>query len=215
MVDYNILFASSNKTKLNEVKAITQEFNEKMFNPKDVNIIIKSLNDVNVTPGEFKEDSKEYLENAKKKAEFYYYHITDDMIDAIMADDSGYSVTNWSNLPGIYTHRLMNIYRVERLGRRSSATQHSALCLVTYYNHYNIDEEFILDGYHIITGDMIPEQRGNYESYYMNSFVPYGQQFAPREKLKTFAELGFDYICKHSARSFALSEIYAQLIDII
>lgn len=205
-VDYNILFASSNDVKLSEVRAITKEFNEKLFNPKGINIVIKSLSDVKISTFDNPEETGEtYLENAKIKANFYGSWLKGEPVRAILADDGGYEVADWNYLPGIHTHRLIDIYTLDRLQDASKAFQ----CCAMYMT---VDNKWVLDANHRVPGTMVREKRGDYGSYYMNSFIPNNQSSLNIER-KTFAELGFDYICKYSARAFCLSEIYAMLLD--
>lgn len=212
MIDYNILFATTNGVKLSEVKAITDEFNEKLFNPKGINIIIKSLLDISFnihkTPNE---TGKNYLENAKIKAEFYDILLKNDGVNAILSDDAGYEVEDWNNLPGLYSHRLINIYTVDRLRNASKAFQCCAMYMITD-GTYTANNKCPFEVYHRVSGTMLRETYGDYGSYYMNAFQPDNQKKRDLNR-KTFSELGFDYICKYSARAFCLSEIYAMLID--
>lgn len=51
-----------------------------------------------------------------------------------------------------------------------------------------------------VQGNLVNEQRGTYGSYYMNSMIPNGY-------LKTFAEMGLEFIAHNSARGLNLKEI--------
>ncbi len=208
----NILFASGNKTKVAEVRAIFEECAGPFIN-------IVTPEEVGLTDVEVDENGSSYRDNAYIKARAFYEaadkrHLIYDWsdcpqrhgceIDAVLADDSGYEVAQWDNLPGLKTHRLLKEFPVSKIDMTKDCTafQCSAICF------YSLSEVYIVDAK--VPGIMINQERGNYGSYYMNSFIPnktFVISLSPTPDNKTFGELGFDIIIQNSARARALDNV--------
>lgn len=186
-----VLFASTNKTKLDEVRA--------MFTRDLPDVKILSPNDININIDGIEENKATYMENAIDKA-LAVWKMTDGKYH-ILADDSGYEIEQWGDLPGIYTHRSLNKYPVTNLDMSKSLMiqQRNAMCFMWDNSSYLVTD-------HIVSGNIVNELRGNYGSYYMNAMIPEGYD-------KTFAELGDEVILTQSARAhsakFIIDTIYA------
>lgn len=187
-----IIFASSNKTKLAEVRYI--------FERKYGVTEILSLEDVglNITCEEI---GQTYADNSAFKAFNIYSQLEyDNKLIPVLADDSGYEFAQWPDALGLYTARQLDKYPVEKLDMNGdlSVTQCSALTLIYTQksnNHYaNVK---MSQAFYTVKGLAINVTKGDYGSYYMNSFIPLGET-------RTFGELGIDYICNESARALAL-----------
>ncbi|AKU79592.1 RdgB/HAM1 family non-canonical purine NTP pyrophosphatase [Spiroplasma turonicum] len=87
----NIVVATKNKFKLKEYKSILTDYN------------VISLNDCDITE-EIPEDNDTFKDNALQKALF----ISEKLNKPVIADDSGLSITNLNNFPGIYSARWAN-----------------------------------------------------------------------------------------------------------
>jgi XTP/dITP diphosphohydrolase len=192
-----IIFASSNQTKLKEVRYILQEC-------EFPNLEILSLDDIGLKVT-CEEDGKTYVENAMIKAFNIYRQLPDEYKGIpILADDSGYEFAQWPGKLGLNTHRQLHDYPVEHLDMSGDlrVSQHSAMTFLytPYDNNCETQKVNLLNSYQVVYGKAINEQRGNYGSYYMNSFIPIHQN-------RTFSELGMEYICNNSARAITLSRI--------
>ena len=178
-----ILFASTNVSKIEEVKAI--------FNKYCPDVQILTLTDIGINLDDVEENASTYVGNSYLKAIAAYEKTR----MPVIADDSGYEITQWNGMPGLYTHRLYKEYPVEKLDMSKSTEvfQYSAICFkpsdddVEYYSHK-------------VQGRLINTQRGTHDSYYMNSMIPEGYD-------KTFVELGPEYINEISARTLCIKEL--------
>lgn len=85
-----IIFASGNKGKLKEVKAILEQQNIKIKYLKDFDSIEEPV-----------EDGSSFLENAIIKAKYYFNHFN----CPVLCDDSGLVVEALNGEPGIYSAR--------------------------------------------------------------------------------------------------------------
>lgn len=178
-----ILFASTNISKIEEVKSI---FNK--YAPK-IKIVLPS--DIGLNMDGVEEDGKSYLENAYIKAMYAYGNVR----IPVIADDSGYEIKQFNGMPGLYTHRLYKEYPVEKLDTSKSMDiiQHSAVCFVHSILGYDLFE-------HKVKGQLLNTLRGDHLSYYMNAMIPDTYK-------KTFVELGDDFINEYSARALCMKEL--------
>lgn len=92
-----LVIASNNQHKINEIKHILKNYNIKIYSLKDLNIKI-----------DVEETGKTFLENAHLKAMTIYEYIK----KPVLSDDSGLEVFALNNEPGIYSARysLINNY---------------------------------------------------------------------------------------------------------
>ena len=190
-MEQKILFASSNNTKVAEVKYIFD-----IYLP-EVKILIPS--DVGINMDDVDETGATYSVNAMIKVIAAYNKISGRM--PVIADDAGYEIEQFNGMPGIYSHRLLKEYPVEKLdmSKSTAVTQVSSMC----YMRCNAATNFIAKRACFekrVQGNLVNEQRGTYGSYYMNSMIPNGY-------LKTFAEMGLEFIAHNSARGLNLKEI--------
>lgn len=89
-----LIVATNNKGKIEEIKAMLNDFDE-----------VLSLKDIGFTD-EAIEDGKTFLENATKKALFYYNALKEKYTDFFfLADDSGLEVEALNGKPGVYSAR--------------------------------------------------------------------------------------------------------------
>ncbi len=89
-----LIVATNNKGKVEEIKSILKDF-EEVLSLKDI-----GFNDEAI------EDGKTFLENAMKKALFYYNSLKEKYKDYyFLADDSGLEVEALGGRPGVYSAR--------------------------------------------------------------------------------------------------------------
>ena len=150
------------------------------------------------------EDGKSYQENAYIKARAIYEKIKDREKDfVILADDSGISLPNFDNIPGIYSARFAgegasdkdNLYKLIELLKESQlkttpAYYTAAMALVTENGN-----EFSVHGW--MHGDVIDEEKGEKGFGYDPMFIPLGYD-------KTLGQLDGQIKKKLSHRSKAL-----------
>lgn len=101
-MNYEIILATNNKHKLQEVREI--------LSPKG--FIVYGLNDLQLNPGEVEENGKNYAENALIKAK----SVQKLTKMPIIADDTGLEILAMDNRPGLYTARF-----AESLGGHENA----------------------------------------------------------------------------------------------
>jgi len=181
-----IVFATNNKNKVKEVKAIL----------KDI-VIISSLEDVGIFQ-ELPEEYETLEENAKQKAEFVYNKTG---LPAF-ADDTGLEVDILKGLPGVYSARyageekdsLKNMEKllIELNGKVNRAAQFRSVISYVAQNHDKVFEG-------IVKGTIIEKIRGNKGFGYDPLFVPSGYN-------KTFAELSSDIKNSISHRAIAVNK---------
>lgn len=184
----DIIFATGNKGKLKEVKAIFQDTSHK----------IKALNELTGVP-EIVEDGVTFEENARIKAVTIY----DLFRIPVIADDSGLSVDQLHGEPGVRSARYAGENAADHDNNRklleeikSFTEPHMArfICCAVYY-----DGESYLKAFGEIPGRIIPQPRGEHGFGYDPLFLPDGYE-------KTMAELGLDEKNKisHRAKAFNL-----------
>jgi len=178
MIDLSegILIASSNKSKIKEIKSIFS----------DLSVIkIYSLSDLNLPQIEVDEDAKTFKENAYKKAATYanIYKI------CTLADDSGLEVDYLGGEPGVRSARYAGInsssdsliskllHKLEGVSiTQRSASFKSVVCLYDFINKQSIFSEGVLEG------SISFNKKGT------NGFG-YDPVFIPNSIYKTLAEL--------------------------
>ena len=167
--EFELVFATSNKGKYNEVK--------KMM-PRNINLL--SLNDLNFI-GDIQETGKTLKQNAKIKSDFIFNKFGINCF----ADDSGLEIDSLNGMPGIYSARFAgktcnsndNIEKVWKLltGYKNTDAKFKSILSL------NIDgKTFFFEGK--IDGKIIFNKRGTNGFGYDSIFVPNGYN-------KTFAEL--------------------------
>ncbi|HOJ36586.1 MAG TPA: RdgB/HAM1 family non-canonical purine NTP pyrophosphatase [Ignavibacteriales bacterium] len=189
----DILIASKNKHKIEEISAI--------FNNSGIKI--HSLNDFNSIP-DIIEDKNTFVENAKLKAEGFYNYFK----MPVIADDTGLCVECLNNEPGVFSARYTGENSNDKLNREkllNNIKKHNPP-----YKAFFETVIYFFDGLnHIIAngrlnGKIITEERGNNGFGYDPIFVPDGHN-------KTLAELSFDEKNLISHRSLALKDLYTKL----
>ena len=185
--EFELVFATSNKGKYNEVK--------KMM-PRNINLL--SLNDLNFI-GDIQETGKTLKQNAKIKSDFIFNNFGINCF----ADDSGLEIDSLNGMPGIYSARFAgktcnsndNIEKVWKLltGHKNTDAKFKSILSL------NIDgKTFFFKGK--IDGKIIFNKRGTNGFGYDSIFVPNGYN-------KTFAELNSVEKNEISHRSKALKRL--------
>lgn len=104
-MNYEVVFATNNKHKLQEVR--------KILSPHG--IIVYGLNDINIHPKEIKEDGNDYFSNALIKGK-----AVQQLVDMpIISDDSGLEIHALDNRPGLHSARF-----AKQLGGHEQAIIH-------------------------------------------------------------------------------------------
>ena len=185
--EFELVFATSNKGKYNEVK--------KMM-PRNINLL--SLNDLNFI-GDIQETGKTLKQNAKIKSDFIFNNFGINCF----ADDSGLEIDSLNGMPGIYSARFAgktcnsndNIEKVWKLltGYKNTDAKFKSILSL------NIDgKTFFFEGK--IDGKIIFNKRGTNGFGYDSIFIPNGYN-------KTFAELNSVEKNEISHRSEALKRL--------
>ena len=185
--EFELVFATSNKGKYNEVK--------KMM-PRNINLL--SLNDLNFI-GDIQETGKTLKQNAKIKSDFIFNKFGINCF----ADDSGLEIDSLNGMPGIYSARFAgktcnsndNIEKVWKLltGYKNTDAKFKSILSL------NIDgKTFFFKGK--IDGKIIFNKRGTNGFGYDSIFIPNGYN-------KTFAELNSVEKNEISHRSKALKKL--------
>ena len=185
--EFELVFATSNKGKYNEVK--------KMM-PRNINLL--SLNDLNFI-GDIQETGKTLKQNAKIKSDFIFNKFGINCF----ADDSGLEIDSLNGMPGIYSARFAgktcnsndNIEKVWKLLTGHNNTDAKFKSILSL----NIDgNTFFFEGK--IDGKIIFNKRGTNGFGYDSIFIPKGYT-------KTFAELNLIEKNNISHRSEALKRL--------
>ena len=185
--EFELVFATSNKGKYNEVK--------KMM-PRNINLL--SLNDLNFI-GDIQETGKTLKQNAKIKSDFIFNNFGINCF----ADDSGLEIDSLNGMPGVYSARFAgktcnsndNIEKVWKLltGYKNTDAKFKSILSL------NIDgKTFFFKGK--IDGKIIFNKRGTNGFGYDSIFIPNGYN-------KTFAELNSVEKNEISHRSKALKRL--------
>ena len=185
-----MVFASNNKSKLQEIKEIFNDYK------------IESLKDKNVTL-DVEEDKTTFYENALKKAISYYNEIK----EPVIADDSGLIVSelNW---PGVYTNRFLgnnktdrekNLAIINRVDKECQTRNAEVVCVLVYYDGKNtISATGKLKG-------KIPSHPRGENGFGFDEIFEY--------KNKTLAELSTSEKNNLSARKLAAEELKKKLLS--
>ena len=184
---FELVFATSNKGKYNEVKKIM---------PRNINLL--SLNDLNFT-GDIQETGKTLKQNAKIKSDFIFNNFGINCF----ADDTGLEIDSLNGMPGVYSARFAgktcnsneNIEKVWKLltGYKNTDAKFKSILSL------NINgKTFFFEGK--IDGKIIFNRRGTNGFGYDSIFIPSGYN-------KTLAELNLVEKNQISHRSEALKRL--------
>lgn len=190
-----IIFASGNKGKVKEVKAI-------FGNSKFKIISLEELEDV----PEIIENGVTFEENARIKAEVIFAKYNKPTI----ADDSGLAVEQLNGEPGVYSARYAgegctyddnNRKILKELSDYSEPHNAKFICCAVYY-----DGEKYLSETGEVNGRIVKELKGTNGFGYDPIFLPEGFD-------RTLAELSLEEKNKLSHRSKAFSKLKNQILD--
>ena len=182
-----ILLASNNKHKYEELSAILSDLPIRLIKPADLKIDV-----------EIDENGNSYYENALLKAEAFY------RLSGlpVLADDSGLEVELLNNEPGIHSHRYSPnptatdhdrcLFLLSKLDGKAQPWKATFHCHAVFY----LTPDAILDQHGLVHGEIIQEFRGE------NGFG-YDPIFWLPEERKTMAELGAKFKNQNSHRANA------------
>lgn len=184
-----IIFASQNKGKVREVKAIFNNSHFKVFSLYDLG------NNM-----EIEETGLTFRDNAliKAKAVFEYYKVP------AVADDSGLEIEQLDGRPGVISARYAgesctfednNFKVIKELTGMPEPHRAKFISTALFY-----DGENIIEAVGELPGQIIKEQRGTEGFGYDPIFIPDGYD-------KTIAELDFDEKNKISHRAKSFNEL--------
>ena len=188
----NLVFATNNAHKLEEIRAILGD---------KINIL--SLNDIDCH-ADIPETADTLEGNARLKAEYIYQHYGMDCF----ADDTGLEVEALNGAPGIYSARYaggaghdseanMRKLLSELEGKTNRKAQfRTAICLIEG------GEEHLFEG--IVRGTILQERRGT-------AGFGYDPIFQPEGYTETFAEMGNEEKNKISHRARAVQKLVEYL----
>lgn len=185
-----LVFATNNKNKLDEVKAIVGD-----------RFFIKSLDEIGCYD-DIPETGDTFEENAKQKSDYLYRHF---QLDSF-ADDSGLEVETLNNEPGVYSARYSGTRNMEDnidllLEKLGNNTNRRA-CFRTVISLYFNKEQHFFEG--VIYGQITHERRGTEGFGYDPVFVPNGYD-------RTFAEMSATEKNDISHRAIATRKLGAYL----
>ena len=187
-----IVFATNNKHKLDEVRAIVGKYIE-----------VLSLSDIGCCE-DIPETGSTFEENAIQKALYVHRKYGYDCF----ADDSGLEVTALNNAPGVYSARYAGepsnsqrnieklMYEMQNKENRSARFR---TCIALIYDN----AEYLFEG--CIEGNIINTLRGNNGFGYDPLFIPVGYDI-------TFAEMSSDEKNKISHRALATKKLVEYLL---
>ncbi len=187
-----VVFASNNKQKIEQVKAILNDFE------------VLSLNDVGITIDP-EENGKTFLENAKIKAKA----IKELINEIVIADDSGLCIDAFNGWPGVLTHRFLgkkvgddkrNDYILEKM-KNLPIEKRGAFAKCIIYVCGKNGEEFFEEG--MLKGKIATEARGNFKFGF--------DEILEVEEGKTLAEFSKEEKIRFNARCLALEKIKIRL----
>ena len=190
----NLVFATNNAYKLEEIRAILGD---------KINIL--SLNDIDCH-ADIPETADTLEGNARLKAEYIYQNYGMDCF----ADDTGLEVEALNGAPGIYSARYaggaghdseanMRKLLSELEGKTNRKAQfRTAICLIEG------GEEHLFEG--IVRGTILQEKRGT-------AGFGYDPIFQPEGYTETFAEMGNEEKNKISHRARAVQKLVQKLVE--
>jgi XTP/dITP diphosphohydrolase len=186
----NLIFASSSKNKIKEVKA--------MLPP---GIVLSGLEDVGITK-EIPEPGTTIKENSFLKAKYVLEFLKDNNV-SVFADDSGLEAEALNGAPGVYSARYAGIPKNDAANNKKllyelkSATNRKAK-FVTIITLIMNNEVHRFEGE--VKGTIAFEPRGNSGFGYDPLFIPQGYR-------STFAELGAEVKNSISHRAMAVKKL--------
>lgn len=188
-----IIFASANKNKIAEIKALLHGKYE-VLGLKDIGIV-----------GDIPEPGATIKENSFLKASYVLNFMKEHKMEAVpvFADDSGLEVMALNNAPGVYSARYA--------GEPKNDSNNNKKLLRALTNELNRDARFVTvitlimnEEIHYfegeVRGQIIDEEKGNTGFGYDPLFVPKGYK-------NTFAELGSDIKNTISHRAMAIKKL--------
>lgn len=186
-----IVVATTNKSKVKEIKEILQDKKFKILSLEDVGCTIK-----------VKEDGKTFEENATKKAT----EIFEKLNKPCIADDSGICIQSLNGWPGTYTARFLgkdatqeerNLAIIDKLKGKQERTA-EVICVIAY-----IDGKKIFSAEGKVCGKIVENPRGENGFGFDSIFE--------LDNGKTLAELTGDEKNLVSARRIALEKLKNKL----
>lgn len=199
-----IVFATNNKHKLDEIRAILGD-----------TVTVLSLNDIGCDV-DIPETGKTLEENAIQKARYVAEHFG----YSCFADDTGLEVEALGGEPGIYSARYADDskYNPSGTGHNSEANMTKLLdklstsdnrkarfrTVIALIDNASSEEKYLFEG--IVAGSIIREKRGKEGFGYDPIFVPDGYDL-------TFAELGNDIKNTISHRAKAVKKLAHFLLN--
>jgi XTP/dITP diphosphohydrolase len=194
----NLIFASSNKNKIREIKALLPS-----------TIILSGLEDVGITH-EIPEPGTTIKENSFLKAKYVIDFLKENNNVSVFADDSGLEVEVLNGTPGVYSARYAGVPKNDvannkkLLDELKAATNRKAK-FVTVITLIINNEIHYFEGE--IKGTVVYEPRGNNGFGYDPLFIPQGYR-------STFAELGAEVKNTISHRGIAVKHLLNFLLQI-
>lgn len=193
-MNFEIILATNNKHKLQEVREILAPHG----------MTIYGLNDLNLRPEEVEENAPDYFGNALLKAEAVAKLTT----MPIIADDSGLEIEAMDNKPGIHSARFASecgghekaISNILQFLKDKDNRKARFVCNIVLLNMS--DKPLLFEG--IATGHIAEEPYGE-------GGFGYDPIFVSDELKKTFAEAGQEEKNKASHRGKALTKLLTYL----
>lgn len=184
-----MIFASNNKGKLREVKAIFEDYEVKSLAEAGINIDVE-------------EDQDSFYGNALKKAKEIYEIAK----EPVVADDSGLCIDVYEGWPGVLTHRFMGEEATDddrnnailNKMKEESNREAKVVCNFVYY-----DGKDIVVGEGVLNGNISNERRGSNGFGFDDIFE--------LENGKTLAELSSEEKNEVSARYLAAIDLKENL----
>jgi XTP/dITP diphosphohydrolase len=187
----NLIFASANKNKIKEIKAVLPS-----------NIVISGLEDIGITQ-EIPEPGSTIKENSLLKAQYVVDFLKEKDNVSVFADDSGLEVEALDGAPGVYSARYAGVPKndeannLKLLNELKTITNRKAR-FVTVITLILNNEVHCFEGE--IKGTIAFEPRGKSGFGYDSLFIPQGYR-------STFAELGAEVKNTISHRALAVKKL--------
>lgn len=186
-----LLAATSNPGKIEEIRAILSPFKVKIITPQELSLKLSVA-----------ETGATYLENARLKAQTYHQATG----IPVLADDSGLEVDALDGAPGLHSARFSPKENADDADRRDYLLEKLTGKARPWKAHFECTAVLFLPGFGFIEkvgqchGIIIPEERGD-------TGFGYDPIFYIPEYHATMAELGPDIKNKISHRAKALSAL--------
>jgi len=187
-----VVFATSNKGKVKEVREALKEFDIEVLSLKEVGKEVPSP----------EETGRTFCENAYQKADYYSKALE----LPVIAEDSGLEVEALNGLPGVFSSRFAgesatdeenNLKLIDELEKRGLTS--SPARYVSFF-FFSFPEKFGLWSEGEVRGKVIVKPRGNGGFGYDPLFIPEGYE-------KTMAELPLKEKNRISHRGRALKKL--------